>query len=324
MKKYIILMLILISKIFSTDLVKIKDEMKLLNLKNSNYTENIKEYFKYYKLDFDNTKHYFGYFDAYDYRISAHIWLPKKDKIKGTLFVLHGYLDNTGYLQKLIAYFLDLNFAIATMDLPGHGLSSGELSGIDSFSTYGDIFKIFVNNYSSSLPKPYYAIGHSTGASTIIEYLYNTDSVFDKSYFIAPLVRTSKWKTSKIVYFLFNPFINRVNRIYRSSSHDKNFSKFQKNEPLKIDSLALSWSKALYNWEKDLKKRKILNSPVMIIQGDKDGVVWHKHNIPFLEEKLVGVEVKYIIGAEHALPNEIDKYRIKTFDYIKNDILKEK
>lgn len=324
MKKYIILILILTSTIFSVDINIVKEDMTVLDFKEIEYSDEIKEYFDYYKLNFYNTKHYFGYFTEKDLKLSGHIWIPNKKDIKGTLFVQHGYLDNVGYMQKLIEYFLDLDFAIAAMDLPGHGLSSGEVSGIDSFATYGQVFTSFVNTYSKNLPRPYYAIGHSTGASTLIEYLYNTDSIFTKSYLISPLVRTTKWKTSKFLYYLSNPLLNRVNRIYRDSSHDESFSVFQKDEPLKIDSLAFSWSKALYKWEKEFKKRDILKEPVMIIQGDKDGVVWHKHNIPFLKEKIEGVEVRYIIGAEHALPNEIEKYRNKAFDYIKDDILKEK
>lgn len=323
MKKLIVFLMIL-SNIYSMKLNKEKvlKDMKPLALKKINYSKEIHKYFDFYKLNYPEVLHYFGYFDSNDLRLAGHIFLPANRDIKGTVFIQHGYLDNVGYLQKIIDYFLAFDYAVAAFDLPGHGLSSGERSGIDSFNVYGNVFKEFADTYSPLLPSPYYSIGHSTGCSAILEYLYKGDSIFTKNYFIAPLVRTVRWKTSKVGYAITSPFTDRLDRIYRKSSHDESFLKFQKTEPLRIDSLGLSWSKSLYKWNNDLINRKVLEEDVMVIQGTEDGVVEYRYNIPFLKEKIDDLQVHYIEGAEHALPNEISDYRNKTFKLIRKDMEK--
>ena len=102
-----------------------------------------------------------GTFTSDSFTEVGQCFLP--DSSCGTVFFLHGYLDHTGTLINGITACFNARWAVAAMDLPGHGLSGGERGAIDDFSEYAAAFDRFFLLAAPHLKQPFVFIGHSTG-----------------------------------------------------------------------------------------------------------------------------------------------------------------
>lgn len=275
----------------------------------------IASYFDYYGINIKTTRHYFGYFHCKYNRISAHVFIPQNPK--GTLFLLHGYLDHAGSLKHLINETISHQFAVAVFDLPGHGLSSGERGGIDDFSTYAETLGDFIALSDSGLPKPFHLVGHSTGCAIAFEYMHKTPYiVFDKVVFLAPLVHNANWLFSKIGVFWAKFFVDTIPRKYRENSSDISYLTFVQNDPLQVEMLSVRFLKNLHKWDGCVQQYTSTPKSVLIIQGTGDSVVDWQYNIAFLKTKIDGLEVELVEGGKHQLVNEKFAVRKKAFDLI--------
>jgi alpha-beta hydrolase superfamily lysophospholipase len=237
---------------------------------------------------------------------------------RGTVFLVHGYFDHTGLLAPLIDYLTGENYSVISIDLPGHGLSGGDRASIQSIGEYGDSVRAAVDACRAYASRPFYAVGHSTGAAAVLEYLYaGGDKTFDKIVFMAPLVRSALWYPSKAAHFISRGWLNSTKRWYRNSSSNRSFRAFQKADPLGCATFPLSWSTALFSWEKRVASYPAMSLPVLIIQGTEDNVVDFSHNVPLLE-KMLSARTEYIEGANHLLVNEIPPYRDRVFASIES------
>jgi len=294
---------------FENNIDQVKGEMEPLNfLKSQEYKPSTIGYFQYYGLNLNNVRHFWGSFNSGDKKMAAHIFLP--DNPKGTTFVLHGYFDHTGIMKNIIHQCLDLNFAVAVYDLPGHGFSAGERFLINDFSEYVLVLEDFIKICRPHLPEPFHLISHSTGCAIAFEYLSSTkDIIFKKVIFLAPLVHFTSWNMTKVGYFFAKPFVKSLPRKFWENSSDPVFIEKYRNDPLRPESFPLKWLNALYKWDRRIKGYKPVSKPVLVIQGTGDRVVDWKYNIPFLEKKLSKMKVKWIQNARHQLLNESESIK---------------
>lgn len=281
-------------------------------------TPAMQTYLDYYHLTFPDLEydHTFGTFQSKGYTLVAHLFTPHRPR--GTVFILHGYLDHSGVLSHLIQYCLEQNFVAAVYDLPGHGLSSGSRIDIECFADYVTIFIDFLNLCQPSLPSPYYFVSHSTGSAIGLEYLVQTEeSLFERMVFLAPLVRHVKWYPAKATYFFGNLMsIKTVPRRYSKISSDPAFIEFLKNDPLQTLDVPLQWIGALYDWERHIREIAPVTQPVLIIQGKRDSVVDGSYNVAFLQQKIEGATIAWIADGRHHLINELPPLRKEVFNTI--------
>ena len=248
-------------------------------------------------------RHRFGYLQSGGYRLASHLYKP--DSARGTIVFLHGYFDHTGYFGGLISHYLDRGYAVAALDLPGHGLSSGEPASITGFASYAEALETLLDAVDTLAPRPWFAVGHSTGASAIMEYLYRHDTVrLEKIVFLAPLVRGILYTPSRVGAWLLRPFVRHTPRWHRKFSSDTAFLNLARNDPLQADRFPLQWARACFAWNKRMRDRPALPYAVEIVQGTKDAVVAWKYNIPFLRKKFPDARIHPIDGARHHLHNE--------------------
>jgi len=281
------------------------------------YPPAIKKYFSYYELDFTGVDHYFGSFRSADYLISAHVFMPRF--AIETVYLVHGYLMHSGYFNHLIKLLLKHNFAVAVLDLPGHGFSSGDMADIKSFSEYAlalHDFIIFTKN--TFLPPPYAVIGHSMGGATVIEYMLTYESVFQVHILTSPLVRSQHWNLSKFSLAFFGGFLKTVPAYVLDLSSDKEYLDFlTHDEPLRRTRVPLSWVKVLEHWNKKLTGLKnVNNNEILIIQGKKDTMVDWKYNIPFLTQMFPLSQIIYIENGKHELFQETKNIRNYVFNIV--------
>lgn len=269
-------------------------------------TPAIQAYLHYYRLRFDHLayRHLFGTFQSGVYTLAAHIFLPSSPR--GTVFILHGYLDHAGLVRHLIEACVRQGWAVALYDLPGHGVSSGARFAIAEFAEYVSVFTDFLAVCQPHLPTPCHLVSHSTGGAMTLEYLRQpTQHPFERMVMLAPLVRHVNWYPAKMTYALGNLIgIQTVPRRYSKISSDPEFIAFLRNDPLYNANIPLQWIGALYAWERGIRQITPLTQEILILQGTEDTVVQAAYNIRFLQEKLTAATVQWVPSARHHLYNE--------------------
>lgn len=295
----------------------IKNVMQPLDLSSiqTTHSNNIEEYFAYYDIAYKEQEHSFGWFVSGKYKISSHVIMPENPK--GTIIIIHGYFDHTGQIKPIIDLCLKLNYGVATIDLPGHGLSSGEPGAINNFNEYASVISSFLGKYQEVIPKPIQLIGHSTGCSAIYEYLnHSPENTIKNVILLAPLVRSNHWLPSKLAFFALKPFFTKIPRRFTKSSSNEYFLQFLKNDPLEGRYISTKWFNALYNWNEKIQYYKQITTPVLIAQGDLDSTVDWQYNLEFLKNKMADNTIQIIKNGRHHLPNEGKELQSQTFKYI--------
>lgn len=269
----------------------------------------LEAYFRYYNLSFDGAEHYFGSFESEGYTIAAHVLCPPDPR--GTVYLLHGYYDHVGIVRNAIEVCLRQGYAVAAYDLPGHGLSSGPRASIRDFAEYRGVQRAFVDLTAAHLNGPRVILGHSTGCAVSYDYLTAVAGHgFDKAILLAPLVRPTYFRMSKIGHVLLRPFSSRTPRWLRNSSSDREFVNWAHADPLTVRHFPMQWADAYYAWEKQIGDSRVKGEPrITVIQGTKDDVVDWRYNMPFLKERIPGLKVVMIKGARHQLVNEAQPMR---------------
>ena len=279
-------------------------------------------FFQYYDIYYEHLDHYFGTFRSGEYAIAAHIFTPLKPD--GTVFLLHGYFDHTGILKHLIQHCLNRGLAVASFDLPGHGLSSGDRGAIDDFSQYVSALSNFIKICSEHLQQPYYLIGHSLGGAIALEYIFNGNwqgPVFRKVILLAPLIHYSYYQVSRLQYPLLKSFVDHIPRGTPDNSSDPVFMEWLKKDPLQGKQIPVGWLKALYEWNDRMENYRTVSTPLLVIQGTRDSVVDWRYNIKLLEEKCDMLTVKWIENGRHHLLNESRHLREEVLLAISSDLL---
>ena len=303
---------------------KIKKHLPHLADSPCEYSQPIKDYFKYYGLDFSSAgiQHSFGSFESAPFKLAAHIFTPQN--YESTVFLLPGYFDHTGQLNHLIKHLLESNHAIATFDLPGMGLSTGSPGQIDDFSQYSRALTDFIERLTNKLAPPYHFIGHSTGASAAIDALLtNANLTFDKIILAAPLIHCSSWQQTKITCNKKLCFIKKIPRVFRKNSSDPKFLDFIKNsDPLQFKKVPLKWVRALHKWNAKIESLPICDRPINVIQGTDDKIVDWQYNLDFLKTKFRNININLIQNANHELLNEAPDLRKEVFSLITHYLTK--
>jgi alpha-beta hydrolase superfamily lysophospholipase len=278
-------------------------------------TESIQEYFDYYDLNVPDTDHYFGTLESEGAVLVVHIFSPQHPC--GSLFLLHGYFDHTGTLSKLIKEGVRQGYAIVVWDLPGHGLSSGIRTDTGEFSRCAKQFSDIIEKASAVVPQPFDLIAHSTGCSIALDYLYShPEYPFQRTVFLAPLIRHTHWGWAKFGYALAKPFTNTIRRRDKKNSSDEAYLAFVKQDPLHSSTLSFEYLHHLYAWEKTTRNYPEWAGSICIIQGGKDDIVDSDYNRDFLRSKMQHLEIHRIPEAGHQLANESELIRQQVFQLV--------
>ena len=120
-------------------------------------------------------------------------WAPPPGR-KGTVCVFQGRAE---YIEKYFEVVRDLRtrgFAVATFDWRGQGLSQRLLGDryrghVGNFSEYMTDLETFMKEVVlPDCPPPFYALGHSMGASVLLRAAYRNRRWFDRIVLSAPMI----------------------------------------------------------------------------------------------------------------------------------------
>ncbi|MFP4164811.1 MAG: alpha/beta hydrolase [Chitinispirillaceae bacterium] len=266
-----------------------------------------------YGIKLDNATYHTGTFTSRKLSLAGHIFSPPQSR--GTVLLVHGLFDHTGMLRHLINVLLKEHYTVASMDLPGHGLSQGEAANIESFSLYGDAVSDFLSLCMGALPSPIHCIGHSTGCSALLEHFHAAPETDSKGrvVLIAPLIRTAGWRALNAAYLIAGKAFHRLPRLFVNPTHDPCFVSFQKKDPLQTRTFRVNWFRALREWNRRLEMRGLIRCEAAVVQGTDDTVVDWRYNIRYLRKKLLRCTVQLVEGGKHHLINETEPFRCNAF-----------
>ena len=243
-----------------------------------------------------------------DYKVACMQWTNKH--AVADVLVVHGLFDHCGLYTPLIKHLLKLGVNVTAFDLPEHGISSGAFGEVSSFSDYALALADVVETLDLGSTKPVCALGQSTGAAVIMNYILNCqqankDVSLSKLIFLAPLLRVRGWKRINVTYALLHKFIKSVPRDFTKNSNDEAFFDFLKNtDPLQPKVISVPWVKAMIDWSKAFANLETCDIPGVIIQGDCDKTVNAEYNIRHIVKKFPSLKVTEIEGAFHHLVRE--------------------
>lgn len=267
----------------------------------------------------ESISHRIGCFESGDFCLVLQTFTPRIDAPRGTVFLLHGYFDHAGLYGHLIRHCLALGYAVAVFDFPGHGLSSGRVAHIDSFSEYSQSFLDCLELAATAkLDEPWFCIGQSTGGAVIADALFEHGLArrFELQHYIllAPLLYPVYWRRSKLLFTLTRRWLKSTPRRFALNSHDETFLNFLKeSDALQSPELPSEWVEALIDYQQRFERADTQSQALHLIQGTDDDTVDWRLNLPCFLDKFPGSDSTLVEGARHHLVNESADYRAPVF-----------
>ena len=246
---------------------------------------------------------------------------PLGRSARGTVIVVHGYMDHMGLYQHLIFNLFQERFNVLCYDLSGHGLSDGNALAVDDFHHYATQLAELVAQLEQDLVYPLHLVGQSTGAAVVMAhqllFSHGNLPLLGERVLLAPLVRPAMWRSIRRKYRWFKYVLKRVPRRYSNNSHDKSFMRFiSERDLLQHREIPVSWVGAMLAWGEWVENHPPVRGKIHMIQGTDDGTVdWH-HNMAELGRLYPELELKLIKQAKHHLVNESPEYRDQVFNHL--------
>lgn len=298
-----------------------QDQIPIISYTKSLESPDFKAYLEFYELNFPEVIHFAGLTKTGSGDIFTHVFKPGlkvPQKSAGVVVALHGYFVHSGQLKHLIKALLDAHYTVVTLDLPGHGLSSGNKASIDDFSNYAHMIEALTPEIVGHLQGPYYLLGHSTGGAGVWEYLLrNPKSPYAKAVLAAPLVRSYLWELSSAGFYLGNGWLTELPRIMRPTSTDPEFMALTRRDPLQYPGTPVRWVQSLIVWNDHVIPHfEPSQISLFIAQGQEDTVVDWQYNIPFLQKKFPNAQVSWFPNAKHDIVWEKTEIRNALFQEI--------
>lgn len=288
----------------------------------------LRNYLDHYGLRFATdggpVHHSFGVFDgggagAGERLVAQYFAASAQGAPRGTIFLLHGYLDHAGIYRHPLGWCLDRGYAAFVFDMPGHGLSSGEMGGVDNFARYCDaLSRALALAGEQRLARPWHAVGQSTGAAVLMDSILHHELMethaLDGVALLAPLVRILRHYRSRLAYLLSGWFVDGAPRLYAESSHDREFLDFLRHEDdLQSSRIPRSWIGAMFDYGRRFAAAAPNPAPLTVVQGTGDDTVDWKFNLPAIREKFPAAKEVLVPGARHHLVNESPEFRDPVF-----------
>jgi alpha-beta hydrolase superfamily lysophospholipase len=275
-----------------------------------------KQLYGFHLLD---CKHWQGYVNMPLFKLHVQVFEPniensKFDKVQGSVFLLHGYLEHSGIYQPIVKELLDQGFSVITFDLPGHGLSNGSSANIQDFDHYQQVLHAVYQYVKTAdqLPKPWLGIGQSTGAAIWMHHLLEfaqkrANPYVDRVLLLSPLVRPAKsaWWHNSVGLGIIRRIKKEVPRHFRRNNHNPEFLRFVRlKDPLQPKMMGMDWILAMSKWMQEMEQRPACRIPVWLAQGAQDQTVDWKYNIDFIRKKFRLQTLLMLEEGSHQLINE--------------------
>lgn len=275
-------------------------------------------YQKLYGLDRLDGHYWQGLIELPHFKLHTQVFSPQQPS-KGTVFLLHGYLEHSALYQPLLKEILAQHFSVITFDLPGHGLSTGSAANIDHFDHYQDVLNKVYHyvRQAPQLPQPWLGIGQSTGGAILMHHLLacaeqRKNPYVDRVLLLSPLLRPAKsaWWHNPVGLGIIRRIKKQVPRHFRRNNHNPEFLRFVRlKDPLQPRLMSMAWILAMSKWMLEMEQRPPCRIPVWLAQGALDQTVDWRYNIEFVRQKFRLQTLLILEEGSHQLINEREDIR---------------
>ena len=274
----------------------------------------IQAYRRLYGFDKLPGEHWQGFISMPLFKLHVQVFKTQHSQIKGTVCLLHGYLEHSGIYQPIIKELLDQGFSVLTYDLPGHGLSDGSPANIQNFDHYQQVLHAVYQyvRQANQLPKPWVGIGQSTGGAILMHHLLEyaqrrENPIVERVLLLSPLIRPAKsaWWHNSIGLGIIRRIKREVPRHFRRNNHNPEFLRFVRlKDPLQPRMMGMDWILAMSKWMQEMEERPACRIPVWLAQGAQDQTVDWRYNIEFIRRKFRLQTLLMLEEGSHQLINE--------------------
>ncbi|TVR91233.1 MAG: alpha/beta hydrolase [Spirochaetaceae bacterium] len=228
-----------------------------------------------------------------------------------TVLLLHGYLDHLGLNRSVVEELLRAGFVVCAVDLPGHGLSGGGRGTIGDFAEYAAVLqRLIAEIRAGRVPgvastTSLCGLGHSTGATALLEYLEQGGAEIEALVFLAPLIRLFAFPLARLGVRLTSGVVDTLPRRISGSSSNEEYMQFAREfDPLGIYEASLEWAEAYLLWEERRREIEAHTLPLLLVQAGRDTVVDAEYNTAFLQRSFTELEYLHYPEARHSIFTE--------------------
>ena len=135
--------------------------------------------------------------DVFSGSDGAHLHYEAYEKLlsRGNVIILHGFTESAEKFRETAYYFRKAGYSVFIPDLRGHGKSyhasdKTERIDIDSFDTYAEDLKNFIDSVVSPVARSgkIYIYSHSLGSTVALLYLINYGGDIEKAVLSSPMI----------------------------------------------------------------------------------------------------------------------------------------
>ncbi|MEM0953208.1 MAG: lysophospholipase [Pseudomonadota bacterium] len=243
------------------------------------------------------------------------LWQPAMEA-RALIVIVHGAAEHSGRYQRFAENFTALGYAVASLDLPGHGESAGRRGHIRRFAEYLDAVDTFAGLLDGRFETtPQVLLGHSMGGLIAARYLLDGPDAFAACALSAPAIATDltppDWQLGIIRGLsVLWPTLGVLQLDAAGISRDLSEVQIYLDDP-KIYrgklSARLVWE--LFATMAEVQKRaEELTLPLLCLHGDADVLTAHSGSV-LLHERACSKDktLKLYPGLYHEIFNEPER-----------------
>ena len=267
-------------------------------------------------------------------------WAPPPGR-KGTVCVFPGRAE---FIEKYFETVRDLRnrgFAVAMLDWRGQGLSGRALRNsrkgyVRSFSDYDMDLDAFVNEVVlPDCPPPFFALGHSMGATILLRAAFQGHRWFDRMVLLAPMIALPGMRRSiatrvsvkamrlmglgssyvpggDATVMMQRPFIGNL-LTSDPVRYARNVAVLEAEPTLATGWPTVAWADSAFNMMRELAEPSYpmkIRQPILVVAAGQDQIV----STPAIDEFAIRLRAgRHLIvpGARHELLMEQDRFRLQ-------------
>jgi acylglycerol lipase len=244
-------------------------------------------------------------------------WEPEGD-IKAVVVLIHGLGEHSSRYRHVAEFFSRAGYALATMDLRGHGKSAGIRGHFSSFQAIKTDIQQLIEKTQTDFPgKPLFLYGHSLGGALTLFYTMTEKAHLTGVIVTAPgiaagtPVAPAKLIAAKVLSSLAPQFTIKNGLDFNSLSHDPDVKAVYLKDPLVHPMISTRLGNDLLNtgmWIRSQSGK--YPYPLLIMQGEDDRIVDPASVKKFAEGLSGDVTFRSWSGMCHELHNEYEKEEV--------------
>lgn len=235
------------------------------------------------------------------------------DNPKGVVQLIHGLAEHCQRYNHLASALNQAGYAVYSMDLPGHGQSSGIRGHVESFAVFENAALSLYDSLNIEYPDlPKFILGHSMGGLIVSQLLLNHQDKFSGALLSGPAIQSPQEPPAWQVFMIKQlakalPKAGMLGLDASGISRDKAVVEAYMNDPLiwhnKLSAQFLvSFNTAM---ETVLEQANTIDLPILLMHGSSDEITSPEGSAKLFDScNSDDKELKMYEGLAHEIFNE--------------------